>query len=145
MACKNANYSPVFFGVDGFDGALEQEGVDVSMFEGFYYLTPFAYTATDDATVSFVSKFNALAGNNPNQFAADAYDVVYAIYNALVEAGATADMSAQDMGELLCKTFQGGFTYSGLTGSNMTWNENGAVVKAPLAFQVKDGKLTAAE
>lgn len=145
MACKNANYSPVFFGVDGFDGALEQEGVDVSMFEGFYYLTPFAYTATDDATVSFVSKFNALAGNNPNQFAADAYDVVYAIYNALVEAGATADMSAQDMGELLCKTFQGGFTYSGLTGSNMTWNENGAVVKVPLAFQVKDGKLTAAE
>ena len=54
-------------------------------------------------------------------------------------------MSAQDMGELLCKTFQGGFTYSGLTGSNMTWNENGAVVKAPLAFQVIDGKLTAAE
>ena len=144
-ACKKAGYSPIFFGVDGFDGALEQEGVDASLFEGVYYLTPFAYTATDDATVSFVEKFNALAGNNPNQFAADAYDVVYAIYNALVEGGATADMSAQDMGELLLAQFQGGFTYSGLTGSNMTWDSNGAVVKAPLAFQVVNGKLVAAE
>ena len=144
-ACKKAAYSPIFFGVDGFDGALEQEGVDASLFEGVYYLTPFAYTATDDATVSFVEKYKALTGNNPNQFAADAYDTVYAIYNALVEGGATSDMSAQDIGELLIAKFQGGFTYSGLTGSDMTWDSNGAVVKAPLAFKVVDGKLEAAE
>ena len=144
LACQSAGYTPVFFGVDGFDGALEQEGVDASVFEGVYYLTPFAYTASDDATVSFVEKYKALAGSNPNQFAADAYDVVYAIYNALVEGGATADMSAQDMGELLLAQFQNGFTYSGLTGSDMTWDSEGAVVKAPLAFQVKDGSLVAA-
>ena len=145
MACQSAGYNPIFFGVDGFDGALEQEGVDTSVFEGVYYLTPFAYTATDDATVSFVAKYNELAGTNPNQFAADAYDAVYAIYNALVNAGATADMSAQDIGELLLTEFQGGYSYSGLTGSDMTWDETGAVVKAPLAFQVKDGTLTKAE
>ena len=144
LACQSAGYTPVFFGVDGFDGALEQEGVDASVFEGVYYLTPFAYTASDDATVSFVEKYKALAGSNPNQFAADAYDVVYAIYNALVEGGATSDMSAQDMGELLLAKFQSGFTYSGLTGSDMTWDSEGAVVKAPLAFQVKDGSLVAA-
>ena len=145
MACESAGYNPIFFGVDGFDGALEQEGVDTSVFEGVYYLTPFAYTATDDATVSFVSKYKELAGTNPNQFAADAYDTVYAIYNALVNAGATADMSAQDIGELLLAQFQGGYSYSGLTGSDMTWDATGAVVKAPLAFQVKDGTLTKAE
>ena len=144
LACQSAGYTPVFFGVDGFDGALEQEGVDASVFEGVYYLTPFAYTATDDATVSFVEKYKALSGSNPNQFAADAYDVVYAIYNALVEGSATSDMSAQDMGELLLAKFQSGFTYSGLTGSDMTWDSEGAVVKAPLAFQVKDGSLVAA-
>ena len=144
LACQSAGYTPVFFGVDGFDGALEQEGVDASVFEGVYYLTPFAYTASDDATVSFVEKYKALAGSNPNQFAADAYDVVYAIYNALVEGSATSDMSAQDMGELLLAKFQSGFTYSGLTGSDMTWDSEGAVVKAPLAFQVKDGSLVAA-
>ena len=145
MACQSAGYNPIFFGVDGFDGALEQEGVDTSVFEGVYYLTPFAYTATDDATVSFVAKYKELAGTNPNQFAADAYDTVYAIYNALVEAGATADMSAQDIGELLLAEFQGGYSYSGLTGSDMTWDATGAVVKTPLAFQVKDGTLTKAE
>ena len=145
LACQSAGYTPVFFGVDGFDGALEQEGVDASVFEGVYYLTPFAYTASDDATVSFVEKYKALAGSNPNQFAADAYDVVYAIYNALVEGSATSDMSAQDMGELLLAKFQSGFTYSGLTGVDMTWDSEGAVVKAPLAFQVKDGSLVAAD
>ena len=54
-------------------------------------------------------------------------------------------MSAQDIGELLIAKFQSGFTYSGLTGSDMTWDSNGAVVKAPLAFKVVDGKLEAAE
>ena len=145
MACQSAGYTPVFFGVDGFDGALEQEGVDTAVFEGVYYLTPFAYTATDDATVSFVEKFKALAGTNPNQFAADAYDVVYAIYDALLESGATSDMTAQEIGELLLSEFQGQYSYSGLTGSNMTWDSNGAVIKTPLAFQVKDGTLVAAE
>lgn len=143
-AFAGAGFSGIYFGVDGFDGALEQEGVDVAMFEGVYYLTPFAYTATDEATQSFVSKFKAYAGVNPNQFAADAYDVVYALYNAMVEAGVTADMSAQDIGEKLIATFTGGFTYSGLTGVNMTWSD-GAVVKAPLAFKVESGSLVAAD
>lgn len=137
-------FSGVYFGVDGFDGALEQEGVDVAMFEGVYYLTPFAYTSPDTATQDFVAKFKELAGVNPNQFAADAYDVVYALYGAMVDAGVTADMTAQEIGEKLISTFTGGYTYSGLTGVNMTWSD-GAVVKAPLAFRVESGSLVQAD
>ncbi|MBO4358852.1 MAG: ABC transporter substrate-binding protein [Erysipelotrichaceae bacterium] len=142
-AFQDAGLTPVFFGVDGFDGALEQEGVDPAMFEGVYYLTPFAYSAADDATKSFTAKFNEKVGNNPNQFAADGYDVIWAIYNALVAGGATADMSAEEVGVLLKEQFKT-LTYSGLTGENMTWDASGAVVKAPLVFRIEGGALVAA-
>ena len=142
-ACQDIGYTPVFFGVDGFDGALEQEGVDVAMFEGVYYLTPFAYSAPDAATQSFTSKFNAKVGSNPNQFAADGYDVIYAIYNALNAGGASPDMSNQEITDILKAQFKT-LTYSGLTGENMTWDASGAVVKNPLVFRIEGGALVAA-
>lgn len=142
-AFQDAGLSPIFFGVDGFDGALEQEGVDVAMFEGVYYLTPFAYSAPDEATQSFVSKFVAKVGNNPNQFAADGYDVVYAIYNALVNGGATADMTKDEITPIVKEQFKT-MSYSGLTGKDMTWDASGAVVKDPLVFRIEDGALVAA-
>lgn len=145
MACQAIGYNPVFFGVDGFDGALAQDGVDPAIFEDVYYLTPFAYSASDDATKAFTEKYVAKTGGNPNQFAADGYDVVYAIYNAMVAANVTADMSAQDIGNALKDAFNGGYTYSGLTGANMTWNSDGAVLKTPLAFQIKSGTLVAVD
>ncbi len=143
-AYQEAGLNPVFFGVDGFDGALEQEGVDPAMFEGVYYLTPFAYSAADDATKSFTAKFNEKLGYNPNQFAADGYDVVWAIYNALVAGGATPDMSAEEVSALLKEQFKT-LTYTGLTGENMTWDASGAVVKAPLVFRIESGALVAAD
>ncbi len=142
-ACQDLGYNPVFFGVDGFDGALEQEGVDVAMFEGVYYLTPFAYSAPDEATQSFTAKFNEKVGYNPNQFAADGYDVVYAIYNALTAGGATADMTKEELNVIMMEQFKT-LSYSGLTGENMTWDASGAVVKAPLVFRIENGALVAA-
>lgn len=141
---KAAGLSPVFFSVDGFDGALEQEGVDVSMFDGVYYLTPFAYSSTDDATQSFTKKFNAKVGTNPNQFAADAYDVVYALYNAMVEGGVTADMTPEQITPIVKAQFEK-MSFTGLTGKNVTWNADGAPVKAPLVYRVEGGQLVSAD
>ena len=79
---KQANdmgYQPTFFGVDGMDGILSLEGFDTSLAEGVYLLTPFSADATDDKTVNFVTKYQEKYGDTPNQFAADAYDCVYAI------------------------------------------------------------------
>ena len=67
-------YAPTFFGVDGMDGILTLEGFDTSLAEGVTVQSPFSADATDDATVSFVEKYVALAGETPNQFAADGYD-----------------------------------------------------------------------
>ena len=71
-------YTPTFFGVDGMDGILTMDGFDASLAEGVMLLTPFNADATDEATVNFVTKYQELYGETPNQFAADAYDCVYA-------------------------------------------------------------------
>ena len=96
-----AGYAPVFFGVDGMDGILAMEGFDASLAEGVILLTPFNADSTDEKTASFVAKYQELYGEIPNQFAADGYDVVYALVEAMEAAGVTADMSAEEINDAL--------------------------------------------
>ena len=135
---SDMGYAPKFFGVDGMDGILTLEGFDTSLAEGVMLLTPFNADATDEKTVNFVTKYQELYGEIPNQFAADAYDCVYAYKAALEAAGATADMSAQDLCELMVATFPT-ITFDGLTGEGMTWDATGAVSKSPKGMVIENG------
>jgi len=140
------NYDVDYFGVDGMDGLLTLEGFDTSLAEGAYLLTPFSADAADEATQAFVSTYEAKYGDTPNQFAADGYDCVYAIYEACQAAGVTADMDATAICEALVAQFgTGAFTFSGLTGADMTWNEAGEVSKTPMAVVIQDGVYTSVE
>ena len=137
-------YAPSFFGVDGMDGILTLEGFDTSLAEGVYLLTPFSADAEDELTANFVASYKEKFGEIPNQFAADAYDCVYAIAQACEAAGVTADMSAQDTCAKMVEQFTT-MTFSGLTGAEMTWNENGEVTKSPKAVVIKDGVYVGVE
>ena len=132
-------YKPTFFGCDGMDGILTVEGFDPALAEGLVLMTPFDANATDEATVSFVEQFKA---NNdglvPNQFAADGYDVIYALYNACVAAGIDGSIPAAEACAKLQEQFAT-LTVDGLTGKGMTWDENGMISKAPAAVVVTDG------
>ena len=140
---KSMNYAPIFFGGDGMDGILEMEGFDKSLAEGLMLMTPFNAASTEERTANFVKQYVDASGTTPNQFAADGYDCMYAIYEACLKAGVTADMSAQDICEQLIATFTASdFSVDGLTGSGMTWGTNGEVSKAPLVFQVENGGYT---
>ena len=77
-----AGYAPIWFGVDGMDGILSLEGFDTSLAEGVYLLTPFNADSEDETTKAFVAKYQEKFGEIPNQFAADAYDVIYAYAQA---------------------------------------------------------------
>ena len=139
-------YDVDYFGVDGMDGILEVEGFDTSLAEGAYLLTPFSADATDEKTTHFVEAYKAKYNEVPNQFAADAYDCVYAIYEACNAEGVTADMSAQEVCSALVDQFATGkLVFSGVTGSNMTWDSTGAVSKSPMAVVIKDGKYALAD
>ena len=136
-------YAPTFFAVDGLDGILGIEGFDASLAEGCYLLTPFAADATDDKTVNFVSSFESKFGTTPTQFAADAYDAVYAIYEACKAAGVTGDMEASEICDMMIAQFTS-MTFEGLTGT-CTWSANGEVSKTPKAVIISGGVYVAAE
>ncbi|MBE7004363.1 MAG: amino acid ABC transporter substrate-binding protein [Ruminococcaceae bacterium] len=140
---KSMNYSPIFFGVDGMDGILTMEGFDTSLAEGVMLLTPFAADAQDSLTKSFVEEYQKRFKEVPNQFAADGYDTVYVLYNALIASGCTPDMSAPDICARLIAQIQS-ITHDGLTGSNMSWTANGEVSKMPVAVVIKNGAYVSA-
>ena len=134
-------YEPTFFGVDGMDGILTVPGFDTSLAEGVYLLTPFSADAEDEATQSFVAEYGSRHnGEIPNQFAADAYDAVYIVYEAIQAAGVTADMSNEEICDALIAAM-GDLSIVGLTsaGSEMTWDDNGAVSKDPTAVIIEGG------
>ncbi|MBM6924892.1 ABC transporter substrate-binding protein [Pseudoflavonifractor phocaeensis] len=134
-------YEPTFFGVDGMDGILTVPGFDTSLAEGVYLLTPFSADAEDEATQNFVSEYKSRHNDEiPNQFAADAYDAVYIVYEAIQAAGVTADMSNEEICDALIAAM-GDLSVVGLTsaGSEMTWDDNGAVSKDPTAVVIEGG------
>lgn len=135
------DYSVKFFGCDGLDGLLGIEGFDAALAEGVMLLTPFAADAQDEATKSFVEKYEAAYGEKPSQFAADGYDCVYALYKAVTDSGAdVATITAKDLCELMIATFSSEtFSVDGLTGAGMTWKATGEVSKAPKAVVIQNG------
>ena len=134
---KAMGYAPTFFGVDGMDGILTMPGFDASLAEGLMLMTPFS--ATDEANQAFVDAYTAAYDTEPNQFAADAYDGVYIVKAALEAAGCTADMSNEEICDALVSAMTS-LKFTGLTGTDMTWNAEGQVSKAPTAYVVKDGQ-----
>ena len=138
-AASKMGYDPTFFGCDGMDGILSVEGFDSALAEGLALMTPFDANAADEATQSFVAKFKEkMNGMVPNQFAADAYDCVYAVYAAATTAGLTGEEAAADICAALVEQFNT-MTFDGLTGKGMTWDENGMISKIPAAVVITDG------
>ena len=133
-------YAPTFFGVDGMDGILTADNFDASLAEGVYLLTPFSADAEDEATQAFVAEYQERFNGVPNQFAADAYDAVYVLYEAIQAAGVTADMSTEEICDALIAVMPT-LSVTGLTsaGSEMTWDASGAVSKDPTAVIIENG------
>jgi len=132
-------YEPTFLGCDGMDGILSVEGFDTKLAEGLIMMTPFAADSDDEATKSFVAKYQAATGGEtPNQFAADGYDVIYAIYKGCLEKGINGTTSRADACAKLTEYFASA-TFTGLTGADMVWDANGMVSKIPTAVEVVNG------
>lgn len=138
-------FDPLWFGCDGLDGILTGvENWDTTLAEGVMLLTPFAADAKDDLTQNFVRKYVDVYGETPNQFAADAYDAVYAIKAAAEAANLKPDMSISDMCEAM-KTAMTTISINGLTGADMTWTADGEPNKGPKAVEIVDGKYVLKE
>ena len=136
-------FDPQWFGCDGMDGILGVDGFDTSLAEGLMLLTPFAADASDEKTQAFNTAYTEEFGIDPIQFAADAYDAVYAIKLAAEDAGITADMDASEMCDKMMESMLN-INLDGLTGvDGITWEASGEPNKAPKAVMIQDGAYTA--
>lgn len=142
MQANDMGFAPKIFGCDGLDGLLTVENFNADLAEGVMLLTPFAADAEDEATQKFVTTYAEKFNNEvPIQFAADAYDAIYAIKAAAEKSGATADMSVSD----LCNALAGAMTeitLEGLTGT-ITWDASGEPNKEPKAVIISEGAYKA--
>ena len=126
------------FGVDGMDGILGVENFDTSLAEGVMLLTPFSATSEDEKSQAFVKAYeDANKDEVPNQFAADTYDVVYAMKAAADAAEITPDMSNEDISAAMSEAMLS-VELDGLTGK-AKWTEDGECDKEPKAFEIQDG------
>lgn len=119
------------FGCDGLDGVAAQ--IDETIQNPISYITPFDAASETEKTAAFVATYEAKYGETPDQFAADGYDAVYAIYNAMVAAGVNdVNISASDLCNLVVPAITADtFVYEGVTGT-MTWDATGACTKDPV-------------
>ena len=137
------SFAPIFFGCDGLDGILSVENFDATLAEGVMLLTPFVANATDVATVNFVKGFKELADEKYlNQFAADAYDAIYAMKAAAEKANVTSDMEVAAIGDAM-KVAMTEISIDGVTGAGITWSADGEPSKEPKAVKITNGEYVA--
>ncbi len=132
-----------YYGCDGFDGLAGQ--IDLSTIpQEVSMLSHFDSNAKEGAAADFVKKYTAKFGAETlNQFGASAYDCVYAIFGALKELKAAGKdinvtMTAEELYGLMKAHFAGDYSYSGVTGTDITWEDNGYVNKAAVKFVLKE-------
>ncbi|MCQ2530339.1 MAG: ABC transporter substrate-binding protein [Lachnospiraceae bacterium] len=131
-ACAAKEFDNIeLFGCDGFDGLapILEENVK----NPIRYITPFDVDSTDEFTAKFVKNYTDKYGVAPDQFAADGYDAVYILKNALERAGVQDDsVKASDIADdLVAVLTDPSFGYTGVTGM-MTWDASGACTKVPV-------------
>ncbi len=134
-----------YFGCDGLDGLVAQLGADSALADGVILLTPFAADADDEKTKVFTAAYKAKFDNEiPNQFAADGYDAIYTLVEAMKAAGLKVEDARMDAKTLAGKltAVMTDITVDGVTGS-MTWNEAGEPTKDPRAMYIDGGSYKA--
>lgn len=141
----------VYFGCDGFDGIDAIPGFDISTIpQEISYLSHFNAASENEKVQHFVTEYvKSYDKRYMTQFAAASYDCVYAIYDAMKtyensgkEIAVT--ISPSDLCNILQEVFQSeSFTFSGVTGTEITWYEDGTVNKAPDKYIVKEADSAA--
>ena len=135
-ACASKGVNAALFGCDGLDGVVEQ--IDKSVVSNkVSYITPFDVNSTEDKVSNFVTAYEEKYGEKPDQFAADGYDAVYAIFEAMKAANIDdASISASDLSDALQAAITAkDFVLKGLTGE-MTWDASGACTKVPVIVEL---------
>lgn len=133
----------VYYGCDGLDGIdTSVAGFDIKTIpQEVSFLSQFNSKATEGKSYEFIQKYVAKYGTDTlNQFGASAYDCVYALAGAMKQAGDKISVTStpSEICEVLKGIFNGGYTFSGVTGESVRWESNGFVNKEAVKYVVKE-------
>jgi branched-chain amino acid transport system substrate-binding protein len=124
----------VMFGGNGFNSPKVAEIAGAAA-EGFMVGTPWFIGSPDPANQRFVAAYKAKYGNDPDQFAAQAYDTLYILAAAVKRAGGTENTKIRDA--LLATDF------TGVMGPfRFTPHRDPAATEGVKVLVVKGGKFT---
>lgn len=122
-----------FIGSDGWDGVTNQLGSNATVADGAIFLSPFFSADTTPNVKNFVEEYKERFDSIPDQFAADAYDGVYAIAKAYQIAQSTeSEMLIEAMKEV---------EVDGITGK-FSFDEDGNPNKEAKYIQIENGEYT---
>lgn len=131
VQARQAGYTGHFIGGNGFNSpALIEVGKDAV--EGAVVGSPWFVARNDPKVQKFVADHTAKMGKGPDQFAAQAYDGMMLIAEALKKAGSTDRDAVRDAMAAIRD-------YDGVTGK-FSFDENRDPVMTPFILQIKDGK-----
>lgn len=135
-ACVAKGVGADLFGCDGLDGVADM--IDDTVTNSIRYITPFDVNSTDEKTAAFVKAYTEKYGTTPDQFAADGYDAVYAVFESMKAAGVNdPSISASDLCDALVAAITDpSFSLKGVTGT-MVWDASGACTKIPVIVDLK--------
>lgn len=121
-------------GPDGFDGVLSVvDQANISVTNNMFFANHYFVGSTDEKVVNFIANYKAKYNEEPNAFAAGAYDAVYLIKEAIERAG-TTDKAA--VVEALKES-----NYDGVAG-HISYNGSGDPIKSVYIIEIKDGEYT---
>ncbi len=131
--------SPVkIIGSSGLEGIVESSKVPAEL-DGMYVATSFAADDPSALVQNFVSTYTEDHSSSPDRYAADAYDGVYAIAEALKKAGITPDnVDDDDFNEKMISAMTK-ITVNGVTGS-MSWTTDGETTRPASVKVIQKGK-----
>ena len=133
----------VYYGCDGFDGLAGEMDL-TTITQEVSMLSHFDANSTEGKAGDFIKKYTEKYGTDTlNQFGASAYDCIYALagaLNAAIDAGkeVTADTTAEEMCKILQEQFNGDYKFTGVTGTDVTWQSNGYVTKTAKYIVIKE-------
>ena len=134
-AARNAGFTGIIMGGDGWDGA-DTTGLE-DKFEGCYFTNHYSSEDTSPAVVNFVEKFTEQYGiESLNACAALYYDAMYMLVQAAENGGGTDTASLVEGMK--------GMSFSGV-GGNITLDENGDAIKSIVFNTYVDGQVKWAE
>lgn len=122
-----------FVGSDGWDGVTNQLGDKATVADGSIFLSPFFSADTAENVKNFVDTYKEKFNSTPDQFAADAYDGVYAI--------AKAYKIAQSIDSEKLMEAMKDVEVDGITGK-FSFDEDGNPNKEAKYIQIENGQYT---